>query len=263
MYSEYKNLQPCDRGRSARHVDWMPMSEQEFPGDARGLTPPKTVDGKEVSDDAAAATAEKMYMKMLFGAVPLAQMVLGAVTYLALNTFGTMDTLNAKFSFMNTWDLGYPLLAIYIVGLGRQRIMVNANAARAGARVDRPDQHVYKIMDKHKVLGQSPDKMPFVLMANTGWQGKFNRAQRGGFNTDEAMPQVLMNTAIGGAIFGPIIVPCAMVAVFGRVKFALGYTDASSKRGAGLGAAFLGEAWIGGLVLFAAVKAIAGDRFPM
>jgi len=237
-------------------------TEDEFPGDARGLTPSKTEDGKEVSDDAAAAKAEAMYFKMMFGVIPLVQLVLGTGTYLALKACGATATIDAKFVFLTTWDLGYPLLATYLLGTGRQRIMVNANAARAGARVDRPDQHVYKIMDKHKVLGQPADKMPFVLMANTGWQGKFNRAQRGAFNTDEALPQVLVSTAVSGAIFGPVIVPLVLLPLYGRVKFALDYTEAASKRGAGLLPAFLGEAWIAGLVLFAAVKAIAGSHFP-
>lgn len=237
-------------------------AEEEFPGDARGLTPSKKEDGKEVSDDAAAAKAEKMYMKMIFGFVPLAQLIFGAGTYFALRACGATTTIDAKFAFMTTWELGYPLLATYIIGMGRQRIMVNANAARAGARVDRPDQHVYKIMDKHKVLGQPPEKMPYVLMANTGWQGKFNRAQRGGFNTDEAMPQVLVNTIAAGAIFGPVIVPIVLLPVYGRVKFALGYTEASNKRGGGLMPAFIGEAWIAGLLLFAAIKAIGGSSLP-
>merc|ERR1719240_84439 len=112
---------------------------------------------------------------MLFGIVPLAQILFGAGTYIALKACGATATIDAKFAFMTTWDLGYPLLATFIIGMGRQRIMVNANAARAGARVDRPDQHVYKIMDKNQVLGQPPEKLPFVMMANTGWQGKWNR----------------------------------------------------------------------------------------
>ena len=43
---------------ATRHVGIkMAAAEEEFPGDARGLTPSKKEDGKEVSDDAAAAKA--------------------------------------------------------------------------------------------------------------------------------------------------------------------------------------------------------------
>ena len=55
-------------------------------------------------------------------------------------------------------------------------------AERAGARVDRPDQHVYKIMSP-----EAKASSPYVLMSNTGWTGRFNRAQRGAFNTDGKM----------------------------------------------------------------------------
>jgi len=97
-----------------------------------------------------------------------------------------------------------------------------------------------------------PD-VPFVLMANTGSAGRFNRAQRGVFNTDESMPLLLMNTLLAGAAFGGIVMALGLIVSYGRVTFGLAYTEAKSKRGKGLMLAFLGEAWMGGLVLFAAL----------
>ena len=77
-------------------------------------------------------------------------------------------------------DIGNPFLA----------------GARAPARVDRPDQHIYKIMASDGSLKDAPN----VLMATTGAAGRFNRAQRAVFNMDETLPLVLANTFLAGAI---------------------------------------------------------------
>jgi hypothetical protein len=164
----------------------------------------------------------------------------------------TSVRVDAKLAFLSQHDLGYVYLAVYLTGLARARIMVNSNVQRAGARVDRPDQHVYKVMDP-----KAADEAPLVLMANTGWAGRFNRAQRGAFNTDESLPIFLMSLVLAGAIFGPAILVVALLAGYGRVTFALKYTEDSSKRGAGLLPAFVAEAWASGLVLFVALVTIA------
>jgi hypothetical protein len=44
------------------------------------------------------------------------------------------------------YQLSYIFLAVWLVGYTRSALGLVANAARAGARLDRPDQHVYKIM---------------------------------------------------------------------------------------------------------------------
>ena len=220
--------------------------------DAQGLTP------RKMDDEAAAAKAAKMYWPMLFGQVPAIQLVLALGTYLILYyVIGYKETLDAKFAFLHAYDLGYALLAVYFIGLGRWRIMLNANVTRAAARVDRPDQHVYKVMDP-----KTPADAPYVLMANTGRQGEFNRAQRGVFNTDEAMPMFLVSTVLAGAVFGPVILGVVGIAVYGRIQFALLYTADQNKRGAGFMPAMIGEQWAVGLVLFAAIKAIGGERVP-
>ena len=143
-----------------------------------------------------------MYMKMLMMTIPAIQLALATGTYLILSLLlGYKEILDKKFDFLHEWDLGFVYLCIYIINLGRARIMVNSNAVRAGARVGRPDQHVYKVMDS-----KASKEAPFVLMANTGWAGKFNRAQRGAFNTDEAIPGYLVNTVLASAVFGPAVV---------------------------------------------------------
>ena len=120
-----------------------------------------------------------------------------------------------------------------------------------------PDQHVYKIMDPN-----GKKDAPFVLMTNAGWAGKFNRAQRGAFNTDEALPMVLVNTVLAGCVFGPIVVATALLGVYGRIKFALGYTEVAAARMSGFLPAAIGEGWAAGLVLFTAIKAIGGSFIP-
>lgn len=149
------------------------MSDDEFAGrDHQGLQPAKKDGPKD--DAAAVAAAHSRYMRLYFLIIPCVQQALAWSVYFALSRFvpGQKQVLDAKFAFLHEYDLGYVFLAVWIVSLARNRVSVNANAARAGARVDRPDQHVYKIMDS----GAKADA-PFVLMANTGHAGRFNRAQ--------------------------------------------------------------------------------------
>ena len=65
-------------------------------------------------------------------------------------------------------------------------------------------------------------------MTNTGAAGRFNRAQRGAFNTDEAMPLFLANMMLSGAVFGPAVLPLVLLSCYGRIKFALLYTEGQS-----------------------------------
>ena len=127
-----------------------------------------------------------MYMGLFFTKIPLIQLALSTGTYATvcyglpmLGMAGMKAAIDEKLALIAAHDLAWIYLAVYIVSLGRDRIALNANASRAGARVDRPDQHVYKIMSP-----EAKASSPYVLMSNTGWTGRFNRAQRGAFNTD-------------------------------------------------------------------------------
>ena len=104
-------------------------------------------------------------------------------------------------------DLGWAFLAWYVVYLARQSVAINAAACRAGARCPRPDQHVYRIAH--------PDfnEKPYVMMANAGPQGRFNRAQRAVFNYDEALPLFL-----SGLLLNALLGPAAFLAVLNCVE---------------------------------------------
>lgn len=92
------------------------------------------------------------------------------------------------------------------------------------------------------------------------------------------------NVLLAGVVYGPVVVALALLAVYGRcvarssrlvsmrrfclkpflcrVTFALLYTEGTDKRGAGFLPAIVGERWTAGLVLFTAIKVLAGDHIP-
>jgi hypothetical protein len=95
------------------------------------------------------AKAQARYTSLFFVQIPLIQLALSAATYAAvchglplLGLPGMQAGVAAKLDFLARYDLGWVYLAVYLVSLGRDRIALNSNAVRAGARVDRPDQHV-------------------------------------------------------------------------------------------------------------------------
>eukprot|EP00927_Polykrikos_kofoidii_P014844 TRINITY_DN16558_c1_g1_i1.p1 TRINITY_DN16558_c1_g1~~TRINITY_DN16558_c1_g1_i1.p1 ORF type:complete len:242 (-),score=37.34 TRINITY_DN16558_c1_g1_i1:138-863(-) len=230
------------------------MEEDEFQDrDATGLQPWTEKTPTE------AAEAGK-YRVMLLLISPLLGQVFAWSTYLILAKLcGQQGLYDKKFAFIHEFQLGYVYLAIWIIAMARTLLVINANAARAPARVDRPDQHVYKIM----AADGDWKGAPYVLMAGTGAQGRFNRAQRGVFNTDESMPLVLANIIVTGLVFGPIIACLALLIGFGRVVYGLKYKESSKVRGAGLVPATMGEKWVEGLVLLCAIKGIFFTSIPM
>ncbi|KAK3283229.1 hypothetical protein CYMTET_9067 [Cymbomonas tetramitiformis] len=232
-------------------------TEDEFADrDPQGLKKEKKDGARDEAERVAAAS--KMYTKMLFFMVPMIEQVLAWGGYFGCAYgLGQKAALDAKFAFLQTYDLGYIYLAVWIISLARTSLVLNANAMRAGARVDRPDQHVYMVMDR-----EAKKDAPYALMANTGAVGRFNRAQRSVFNTDESMPMFLVNSLLAGSVFGPLVALLAAVVAFGRVRFGLGYTKGTSLRGPGFMCTMIGEKWIEGLVVLIALKSLGGSHIP-
>lgn len=224
-----------------------PLLENEFEGkDAKGL--------QAATDTTPTEAAEKAkYKKLILGFIPMVGQALAWGTYFGLSYLGGQkEMLDEKFAFVHKYQLGYVFLTTSILSLGRKLLVIEANAARAPARVDRPDQHVYKVMAADGAMKDAP----YVMMANTGLVGRFNRAQRGVFNTDEALPMVLVNSTLTASIFGPVVAAIAALGSWGRVKFGKGYKESNKGRMGGMLPAFLAEGWIENLALLCAIKGI-------
>ena len=76
------------------------------------------------------------------------------------------------------------------------------------------------------------NEKPYVMMANAGPQGRFNRAQRAVFNYDEALPLFLSGLLLN-ALLGPAALILAVLNASGRRAFARAYTDSLEGRGGG------------------------------
>lgn len=199
------------------------------------------------------------YVKILMVALPLIGLVFAVGTYFVMvKLVGQQELFDQKFEFIHEYQLGYVFLAVWITGYTRGFLVANANAARAPTRLDRPDQHVYKIMASSGPLKHAP----YVMMANTGAAGRFNRAQRGVFNSDESLPLFLANTILAGSVFGPAILVVICLAAYGRATFAVCYKNSTKSRINGLLPAMIGEVWVSGLVLLCAVKGIFHTHIP-
>jgi len=178
--------------------------------------------------------------------------VLSWSVYAIVKSFNLVSRLDDKFDLIHSWQLGYVFAAWYIVFLTRTYMAVNANGARAPARLDRPDQHVYTTLP-----GGAR-----VLMASAGDAGRFNRAQRAAANMDESLPGFLTGALLVASVFGPVSLLLCVLNGFGRVRFANLYKQSCEARGAGFMFCVLAEQVSAGLVGVCAIKGILGPSVP-
>lgn len=174
------------------------------------------------------AEARAFYFRMVFGLATFWDPLLASVFYLALGFLlpeqGAMY--QAKFTFIRDYQLGYVYAAWFLAQFAATYGVVNANGARAAARLDRPDQHIYKIMSESGPLAGAP----YVLMANTGAAGRFNRAQRAFANISDGLPRFLTGLMLQGAVFGPVALALAVLYLSGACMFAESYKEHSKAR---------------------------------
>jgi len=196
--------------------------------------------------------ARAAYFKLVGGLVLFYSPLLSLALYFALRAIpGQAERIDAKFAFISEHDLGWVFVAAFLVFVTRAYLSINANGARAGARLDRPDQHIYKIMTPEKPLCDAPH----VLMATTGAAGRFNRAQRGAFNFDESAAWFIIHLVLIAIMFGPLSFVLGSLQMYGRITFANQYKEDQAKRQAGFTISILAEYLSAGLISVCALKA--------
>lgn len=190
-----------------------------------------------------------LYGKIIFGAAPTIAFLIYYVEQFVAPRLRTV--VDERLALIGQYELYWVYLGWYIVFLTRCYMAINANGARLPARVDRPDQHAYKIMSKSKPLADAP----YVLMENAGPVGRFNRAQRAAAHMDEFIALFLTATILGACVFGPVSVLIALAYAYARVSFANSYTAHKQDRLKGIVLIVTTEHISAGLILFIAVKA--------
>eukprot|EP00757_Euglenozoa_sp_SAG-D1_P019549 gene19549-977_t len=226
------------------------MDKEEFKHlDERGL---RKASSMERTDNEAMERVHyfKLYATITTNVAPL----LCLATYALVGwLFPSQAAIQAsKIQFITDHQLNWVYACWYVVFLTRMYMAINANGARSAARVDRPDQHCYKIMDPNAA------KQSYILMENTGPVGRFNRAQRAAANMDESLPIFLVGLLLVAAVFGPIALGIATLNVFGRVRMANVYKQDAKKRLAGFVPAMFSEQITSAFVGLVVVKSFFG-----
>eukprot|EP00446_Apocalathium_sp_SHHI-4_P061209 CAMPEP_0177424038 /NCGR_PEP_ID=MMETSP0368-20130122/72223_1 /TAXON_ID=447022 ORGANISM="Scrippsiella hangoei-like, Strain SHHI-4" /NCGR_SAMPLE_ID=MMETSP0368 /ASSEMBLY_ACC=CAM_ASM_000363 /LENGTH=219 /DNA_ID=CAMNT_0018894165 /DNA_START=73 /DNA_END=728 /DNA_ORIENTATION=+ len=114
----------------------------------------------------------------------------------AIYKFGSTEKYDKKIEVLTAYDLGWVYLVMFAVKLGMFGININLGVARKAAKVNVPDQHVYKV---HTPGDASP--LGFVLMESEGDLGRFNRAQRAYMNYLESAPLFFVYVLLAGFVF--------------------------------------------------------------
>ncbi|CAN0000249.1 unnamed protein product, partial [Ectocarpus fasciculatus] len=216
--------------------------------DEKGLRPVGDI-ARPLNESSERVHYFSLYGKIIFGAAPTIAFLIYYVEQFVAPRLRTV--VDERLALIGQYELYWVYLGWYIVFLTRCYMAINANGARLPARVDRPDQHAYKIMSKSKPLADAP----YVLMENAGPVGRFNRAQRAAAHMDEFIALFLTATILGACVFGPVSVLIALAYAYARVSFANSYTAHKQDRLKGIVLIVTTEHISAGLILFIAVKA--------
>lgn len=187
------------------------------------------------------------------GNVVLGGVGLAAAWFLAYAPDAKRPNADNKIGILAEHNLGWLYLGIFLLKLLQVPIHIILGEARKASKVAVPDQHVYRIM------GSEGSRFGYVLMETEGAHGAFNRAQRALMNYHETFPTLALQYVAASWVFPFEAFICVIVWAAVRCLGAVGYRSAAWARFNGNMPGLIAMCTIQGMVLIAAVKALA-DR---
>eukprot|EP00667_Euglena_gracilis_P019268 EG_transcript_20614 len=162
------------------------------------------------------------------------------------------NSVEAKFALLAEYELGWLYLSLFLLRAGHSVLTTLVVQWRKETRIVAPDQHVYKAFTPP---GAAP--LPCVLMVEEGALGCFNRAQRAAQNYVEYLPGMVGYVVLAGFVFPLPVFVCTTVYVVARILMGLQYSQAAESRRLGFFLSTLTATVLEGLLVLAAVKALA------
>eukprot|EP00667_Euglena_gracilis_P020257 EG_transcript_21897 len=216
------------------------MAEPLLPGrDASGL--PLRADAADFPQPLAG-----FYLVMNLATLGLGQAAAWPI-YLAFSS----NRVEAKFSLLAEYQLGWLFLVPFLLRSTLTVLNTIAGVWRKEAKVNPPDQHVYKVFT---AAGIAP--LPYVLMAEEGALGCFNRAQRAAQNYVEYLPGMVGYVLLAGFVFPLPVFVCTAVYVSARMMMASQYIQVSKSRMRGFVLSNASVTVVEGLLLLTAGKVL-------
>jgi len=160
----------------------------------------------------------------------------------------------SKLQSLGSQDLGWLYLAVYVLKTGSVLLNIQATSWRRKARINVPDQHVYKVWTP-----PGGPALPYVMFETEGDLGRFNRSQRAVQNYQEYLPGVLVTAVMAGYVFPFPVFILTLVYVASRMVMAVRYTESSDGRKAGFILSLLVSLMLDGLLLLVAYKVITEE----
>lgn len=213
--------------------------EEEYEDEEAQPEKPKKLDAQGLPEEGPYATVNPAFL------YPIMMIVFQGIGYLI--AWGIYSTRSAHYdgrlAVLRAHELGCLYLAVFFIAqvLPIQQVFVAYH--RKMAKVENPDQYIFKTMLKNE---------PYVRLETEGPVGAFNKAQRGIDNTRESFAGVVVNLTFAGYVFPEVALAMSILYLVGRVAYSAGYI--SSTRTAGAILSMLATVTTGGLQLFATVQ---------
>jgi len=193
----------------------------------------------------------KIQIPVLYSVFATIFLIIGLGIAFAVYKLGATSKYDAKISLLASYDLGWVYVGFFCVKLGVLMININLGVARKAAKINVPDQHVYKVYTPE---GAPP--LGYALMESEGALGAFNRAQRAYQNYLENAPLFVAYYLLAGFVFSfPTFITGIYYAVT-RLVATFGYTSSPNSRLAGNVLGNIGVMVLEGFVLVAGIKAL-------